>query len=552
MAGLARPSGVGLRAQYAAVASMRWQMLLHSLRTGRGSFELGARLLSQGFFALIGIGIGLGLGFGAFQVTAHDSPRMLAALFWPVLVFWQVVPITIASFQENADLSIFLRFPLNFPSYALFYILFGLFDIGSLVGGIALVGIWVGASVARPELAGWITVAVILFGAFNVLLTRMIFSWIDRWLAQRKTREILGVVFLFLIMGAQFLNPVYYQHRGHQSGANETTIMQRFHDVVRAQRYLPPGLAATAVNAAHEGKPLAAGSDLLFLALYAAAAGALLGIRLRAEYRGENLGEAPKKSIKAAPARRRHAIEGRGPVAAVVEKEIRYLMRSGILLYASLAPLIIVFLFSRGMPGGGDVGFAREYALPLGVAYSFLGLTRFIYNNLGGEGAGVQLYFLSPTPFRKVMLGKNIVHTLIFLVELVLVSVIVAYRAGMPSAEILAVTLAWLLFAVPAQLAMGNVLSITMAYRMNMARMAREPGSLGNSLLSLVVQGLVFGVGAAVYVPLNITGHSGLAVPALLVLAAGSFWLWQWTLASAAGMVASQKESLVATLYKAA
>jgi ABC-2 type transport system permease protein len=544
---------VGLRAQYAAVAAMRWQMLLHSLRTGRGSFELGARLLSQGFFALIGLGIGLGLGFGAFQITAHDSPRMLAAIFWPVLIFWQVVPITIASFQENADLSIFLRFPLNFPSYALFYILFGLFDIGSIVGGIALAGIWVGASIARPDLAGWITVAVVLFAAFNVLLTRMIFSWIDRWLAQRKTREILGVVFLFLIMGVQFLNPVYYQNRNHGSEVTQASIVQRFHSVARAQRYLPPGLAATAVNAAHEGKPLAAGADLLFLALYAAVAGALLGIRLRAEYRGENLGEAPRKSLKAAPARPRRAIEGRGPVAAVVEKEIRYLMRSGILLYASLAPLIIVFLFSRGMPGGGGGGeFAREYALPFGVAYSFLGLTRFIYNNLGGEGAGVQLYFLSPTPFRKVMLGKNIVHTLIFVVELVLVSIIVAYRAGMPSAEILAVTLAWLLFAVPAQLAMGNVLSITMAYRMNMARMAREPGSLGNSLLSLVVQGLVFGVGAAVYVPLNASGHSGLAVPVLLALAVGSFWLWQWTLARAAGMVASQKESLVATLYKAA
>jgi ABC-2 type transport system permease protein len=198
------------------------------------------------------------------------------------------------------------------------------------------------------------------------------------------------------------------------------------------------------------------------------------------------------------------------------------------------------------------VGFAREYALPLGVAYSFLGLTRFIYNNLGGEGAGVQLYFLSPTPFRKIMLGKNIVHTLIFLVELALVSLIVAYRSGMPSAQMLAVTLAWLLFAVPAQLAMGNVLSITMAYRMNMARMSREQGSTGNSLLSLVVQVAVFAVGAAVYVPLNMTGHIGLAAPILLLLAAGSFWFWQRTLANAGAMAAARKESLVATLYRAA
>lgn len=545
-------AGVSLRAQYAAVAAMRWRMLLNSLRTKRGGFEMGARILSHGFFALIGVGIGLGLGFGAWQITAHDSPRMLAALFWPVLVFWQVVPITIASFQENADLSIFLRFPVNFPSYALFYILFGLFDIGSLVGGIALLGIWVGALIARPDLIGWITVAVVLFAAFNVLLTRMIFSWIDRWLAQRKTREVLGVVFLFLLLGAQFLNPAFYQHNGHEPEFNQAAILRRFHGVAKAQQYLPPGLAAAAVNAAHAGEPLAAGADLVLLALYAAAAGALLGIRLHAEYRGESLGEAPRQARKAAPAHRRRAVEGRGPVAAVVEKEIRYLMRSGVMLYGFLAPLVIVFLFSKGAPGGPGVGFAREYALPLGVAYSFLGLTRFIYNNLGGEGAGVQLYFLSPTPFRKVMLGKNIVHTLIFLAELALVCVIVAFRSGMPSAPMLAVTLAWLLFAVPAQLAMGNVLSITMAYRMNMARMSREQGSTGNSLLSLVVQVAIFAVGAAVYVPLNITGHTGLAAPILLLLAAGSFWFWQRTLANAGAMAAARKESLVATLYRAA
>lgn len=531
---------------------MRWRMLLNSVRTRRGSFEVGARILSQFFFALIGVGIGLGLGFGAWQIASHHSPHMLAALFWPVLFFWQVVPITIASFQENTDLGIFLRFPVSFPAYALFYILFGLFDVGSLVGGIALTGIWVGASVARPDLAGWITLAVLLFAVFNVLLTRMIFSWIDRWLAQRKTREILGLVFLFLLLAAQLLNPAFYQH-GHQQEFNGAAIMQRFHAVEQVQNFLPPGLAASAIDSAHSGKPLAAGAELFFLALFASAAGALLGIRLHAEYRGENLGEAPKRSARAAPARRRpNRLQGSGPVAAVVEKELHYLMRSGVMLYGFLAPLIIVFLFSKGMPGSNGAGLAREYALPLGVAYSFLGLTRFIYNNLGGEGAGIQLYFLSPTPFRKIMLGKNIVHTLIFLAELVLVSAIVVFRAGLPDAQILTLTLAWLIFAVPMQLAVGNVLSITMAYRMNMARMSREQGAAGNSLLSLVVQVAVFGVGVVVYAPLNATGYAGLAVPVLLLLSAGSIFFWLWTLSSAGKMVAARKETLVATLYRAA
>jgi len=545
-------AGMNWRDQYRAVAQMRWRMLVNSLRTGRGSFEFGARILTQVFFGTVGLMIGMGLGFAAWQIASHDSLRFLAVLFWPVLIFWQFVPITVASFQENADLSIFLRFPLTFRSYALFYILFGLFDIGSLVGGIALLGIWIGASIARPGLFLWITLTVALFAAFNILLTRMIFAWIDRWLAQRKTREVLGVVFLFLILAVQLVNPALYQLNGHHHELNRATVMKRLYTAERVQRVLPPGLAASALDRAHQDRPLAAASDLFFLACYAAAAGAILGIRLHAEYRGESLGEAPAPVAKAARARsERTRLEGSGPVAAVIEKEIRYLMRSGVMLYGFLAPLVIVFLFS-GSHGTRGPGFAGEYALPIGVAYSFLGLTRFLYNNLGGEGAGIQLYFLSPTPFRKVMFAKNIVHTMIFLVELILVCAIVGFRVGIPGPQILAVTFCWLLFAVPTQLAIGNILSITMAYRMNMTRMSREQGAAGNALLSLLVEVLVFGVGAAVYLPLEFSGHADLAAPVLLLLAAGSILFWLRVLANSGTMAEARKESLITNLYRAA
>jgi ABC-2 type transport system permease protein len=526
-------------------------MFLNSLRTRRGSFELGARVVMQTFFALVGLGIGVGLGFAAWQIASHDSLRLLAALLWAVFLFWQFVPITIASFQETADLSILLRFPVRFSSYALFYILSGLFDIGSVVGGIALFGIWVGASLAQPRLVIWITLALALFAAFNVLLTRMIFAWIDRWLAQRKTREILGAVFLFLMLGAQLLNPAFHQQNRYQRNMTQSRIMREFRAASRVQGALPPGLAANAIARAHRGEPVRSGSNLLYLACFAAAAGAVLAIRLRAEYRGENLGEAPSRSAKTTRARSQASrLEGSGPIAAVIEKELHYLTRSGVMLYGFVAPLIIVFLFSGGARGGHGPGFSGQYALPIGVAYSFLGLTRFIYNNLGGEGAGIQLYFLSPTPFRKVMLAKNIVHIMIFLVELALVSLIVAFRSGIPDFQILFLTLCWLLFAMPAQLAIGNILSITMPYRMNMTRMSREQGAAGNGLLSLLVEVLVFAVGVAVYLPLEIAGHAALAAPVLLLLAVGSIFFWLRTLGNAGAMVAARKEALVATLYR--
>lgn len=545
-------AGVSLRAQFAAVAQMRWRMLLNSFRTKRGGFETGARIFSRSFFALIGLGVGIGLGFAGWQMAAHNSLRELSALLWAVLAFWQLVPITIASFQENADLSILLRFPVSFASYALYYILFGLFDIGSIVGGIALFGIWIGTSIARPGLMGWITLALALFAAFNILLTRMIFSWIDRWLAQRRTREILGGIFLFLMLGAQLLNPAFYSNSGHHRGPTHAAIMRHLQTVERVQAFLPPGFAADAIDGAGRHEPFRAGADLLLLTLYVTAAGALLAVRLRAEYRGESLGEAPRRTAKAvSTASGGVRLEGPGPVAAVIEKEIRYLMRSGVMLYGLLAPLVIVFLFSNNGRGHGP-GLGAQYALPLGVAYGFLGLTRFIYNNLGGEGAGIQLYFLSPTPLRKVLLAKNIVHTLIFLLELVLVCTIVVFRSGLPGPQMLFITFAWLLFAVPAQLAIGNVLSITMAYRMNMTRMSREQGATGNGLLSVAAQVVIFAIGAAVYLPLLYWGHVDLAAPVLLVMAAGSTFCWLRTLAASDAMIAARRESLVEAVYRTA
>jgi ABC-2 type transport system permease protein len=541
---------VSLRAQYGAVVRMRWRMLVNSLRTRRGNFEIGARIVMQLFYALMGLSVGLGLGFGAWQIASHDSLRHLSVLLWPVLIAWQVVPIAIASFQENADLSIFLRFPVGFGSYLLFYILFGLFDVGTLVGGIGLFGIWVGASIARPGLIVWLTLACALFAVFNIFLTRMIFAWIDRWLAQRKTREILGVIFLFLMFGAQFLNPTFYHRLGHGPQRSSAVITRVLHDAEHAQGMLPPGLVANAIDSAHNQRPLTAGAGLFFLALYAAAAGALLGIRLRSEYRGESLGEAPSRTAKVTR-NQRNLLEGSGPIAAVIEKEIRYLMRSGVMLFGFLAPLFFVFLFS-GSRGNRGLNFAGQYALPLGIAYTFLGLTRFVYNNLGGESAGIQLHFLSPTPFRKIMLAKNLVHSMIYFIELVLVCLIVGFRVGMPSPQILAVTLCWLLFAIPAQLAFGNILSITMAYRMNMTRMSRDQGSIGNSMLGLFVELLVFGLGVAVYLPLKFVGHANLAAPILLALACLSIAFWLRTLSNSGKMAEARKETLIAAVYKEA
>ena len=536
------------RTQYAALTRMRLQMLVNSLRSKRGSFDLAARIIRTTFFLAVGLAIGSGLGVSAFQITKDNELRLLPLLFWPVMMLWQLAPVALASFQEPVDLSLLLRFPVSFGSYVLDYLVFGLFDASSILGGFCLVGICTGMVWARPELAGWAAVTAILFAAFNVLLTRMVFAWLDRWLAQRKTREVLGMVFLLLILGAQALNPALYTHQRQPSRQTLTTMLQAAHEANRVQRVSPPGLAALAIGEAQHGRGTLAAASLGGLALYALAAGSLLCVRLRAQYRGESLGEAPQRVAKAEAAGR-PGFDLSGPMGAVVEKEMRYLARSGVMLYSLVAPLVMLFILGRSGNGAGP-GFGARYALPIGIAYGFLGLTRLVYNSLGGEGAGIQLYFMSPTPMRTVMLAKNVVHLALFAVELAIVCTIVVFRFGLPDAQMLAATGCWLLFALPVQLAAGNMLSITMGYRMTLTRMSREQGATGNGLLSLLIQLLVFGTGAGVYFALLHFGEAQLAAPVFLALAVGGATAWVRGLKNADAMAARRREALIESLAR--
>ena len=86
-------------------------------------------------------------------------------------------------------------------------------------------------------------------------------------------------------------------------------------------------------------------------------------------------------------------------------KEFRYLKRSGPLLFALVTPIFMVFLF---VTRAGITQRPSEWILPTAIAYILLGLTAGMYNILGTEGPGVQLYFLAPIRLRDIVLAKNL------------------------------------------------------------------------------------------------------------------------------------------------
>ena len=444
------PFGQLARRQYGALVSMRWRMTVNSIRSVQGAFEFGARGVAFLIYSMMGLSLGIGLGVGAYSMVSRGHLQFMGALFWTVFLVWQVLPIALASFQEQFDLGGLLRFPVGFGSFYLLNLVFGLVDVPAILGGICCLGICTGVTIARPELFGWTATVLAAYAAFNILLARTVLAWVDRWLAKRRTREIVGALFLLFMLSLQLLNPALRSDVHSQlpnsarSKANQQKYLNEIKPWARTARavepWLPPGLAANALVARQES-PVALES-LGVLGIYILATSGVLGVRLHAEFRGERLSEAPAAK-KRTENDSKWLLDGSGPIYAVIEKELRTIPRSMPLLFAMGAPLLTVLVISTVLHNESPSGHAFTLAFPLCVSYALLGFTQMIFNTLGAEGTGIQMLFLSPTPMRTVLLAKNLLHGLLFGLVAFLAGVFAALRLGMPNLALLAATGGW-------------------------------------------------------------------------------------------------------------
>ncbi len=196
------------KGQLAAIARLRWQIFVHSLRTTRGTAELVSRIFVGLLVTGAGVGGAIALGAAAWSFFTQESPEWLALRLWFIFVFWQFFPVMATAFTESTDSSVFLRFPLGYRAYFLVILAFGAFDIATALGSLWLLGIFCGLSIAEPRSVPWIALVLAAFALINIVLARTVFSWIERWLAQRRTREIFGILFFLIIIGFQLIGPL--------------------------------------------------------------------------------------------------------------------------------------------------------------------------------------------------------------------------------------------------------------------------------------------------------------------------------------------------------
>jgi ABC-2 type transport system permease protein len=374
----------------------------------------------------------------------------------------------------------------------------------------------------------------------------MVFAWLERWLAQRKTREILGVLFIGAILCIQLVGPMLrrYEH------GNRMQLLRLVAEITPVERMLPPVLAAEAIAHSLEGN---LGAGFLYFSVlggYWAVAILLLSVRVRQEYRGENLSETGPRGA-AAPVRQRTDSwvlpDFSVPTALVMEKELRYLSRSGPMLFTLIVPLFMLLIFRSN---GAFPHHRPDLVFPAVAAYTLILLTNLIYNNFGGDGSGIQFYFAAPITFREIVAGKNLAHTLILLLEIVIAWAGVSWMYKPPTADVMAATLAAVLFAAPVNLATGNLLSLYFPKRIEASAFGRQRASPTTVLASFGVQFVVIGTAALVlWLTRGISYWTATAI--FLVLAAFSLAGYTRVLGRVDRVALARRENLVSELLRA-
>ena len=553
---MARLTSAQTRGQLAAITALRWQLFLHSLRSLGGRLEMVSRIFSFAGFGIMGFGGAVGAGFGAWAFVSQGRAEQIAFLVWPILLFWQLFPVMASAFSENVDFSNLLRLPLSFRSYALVRIVFGASNPSTLVGALWLLGLVVGVSIARPMLFPLAFLTCVLFALFNLFLSRAIFSWVERWLATRRAREILGVVFLLFVISLQFIGPL----ANHFSGARRFPLEHILLQVLPFERLLPPGIVAASLARAAEGQVVLTLGALLILAAWTLAALWLLIVRLAAQYSGENLSEASARPF--ASVARKSGVENGwnlpllpGRVAAMLEKEFHYLSRSGPVLFTLVMPVVVLLIF-RFTPArsGHDESFllrAPDFAFPVGAAYAVLILTNILYNAFGADGGGVQLFFVLPVRFREILVAKNIAYAFLLAIEMCLVWIGTALIFRPPAPGVTVATLAGVLFAYLVNAAAGNLMSLVSPKKFDTAVLGRQRLPTTTVLASLAIQAAVVGLGALVFLLSLHWANLWTAALLLLALVAFAFIGYLYSLRAADRIAFSRREALLTALTRA-
>lgn len=507
--------GISLSTQLLAVAWLRWRIFINSTFRRRTSgtrqaiglaFAILVRIIVWPFFVLMVIGPIGGSGFFAWSAVAGNHPQRLAPLLAAITLLWLFVSVNgqnVAAVVPNFDPSSLVRFPLRFGRYLVLRTFIGVLTASTIVGCLALLAAAVGIGVAKPALALPALVVLAVYALMNIFLMRMIGAWMERWLANRRFREIFSVLMALSVVGFQFLN--FQRAPARAPGGRSSLVLNILHSSGSRLHWLPPGFAANAIlQASHPFTALAQFAGLLASAALFAA---VFAIRLRKQFLGEYLSEGASRRANGRPSQRnvarpqqtgavaipapaKNARPAFPPiVAACLHKEWLTLRGNGMQLIGMLTPLFFVVILNRSVFRGNST-----YFLPGAIAYVLFGVLAGLYNIFGADGLGVQVYLLAPVRLRDVIVAKNLMSLAVIVAEAGLAWVLVSMLTRTPIPLAIQVSTGlWTILVIGANLALGTMRSIQAPRRFVPGQTQRRRSTPTNRTSGLLIMLVLFG-----------------------------------------------------------
>ena len=496
--------------QLATLIWLKWTLFRNSLRSSRAVANRIATILAMLIAIALSLLIALGLGVAAYALTSPEvglqnfQPKtrggertippaefIFFSIFALLYLLWATLPLSIGS-SRQFDPGKLLLYPISLRRLFAVDFVSEIASLQSVFAIPAIIAVGVGAGLAQGKLTAGIIIALVAI-AFGIALSKWISTSIGSLIRKKRTRgetllALIGVV--AGLGGALFgqIAPVLFRHA----------------DSVTALRWTPPGAIAYALTyGLHPGHAATLTLALVVVVAYAVILIAVTYWLSRRAVLGGGGRRRLRRKISVDPVSQPFTgweIPLMSPaLSAIVEKELRYLLRNAQVRMMTLMPLILIVvrLFNRRRfdpvsPGTSTLAtdfssYGEGLMATGGMLYVFLILAGLFCNQFAFEGSGMRTLILSPVDRKTVLLGKNIALStvaLIFSTGLLAVNELV-FRDITPSA-LLFVVLSFLTFAALMSM-MGNWLSVHFPRRMKFGKRLNLSGVVGLLLIPMVL-----------------------------------------------------------------
>jgi ABC-2 type transport system permease protein len=424
---------------------LKLRLLRNALRASRQAKV--TFIISSVIAGVVAIGVFAGLA----ALRGHSASVDLTTVTFTLFAFgWLILPLVVFGLDGTLDPATLALYPVRTRPLAVGLLAASATGAWPLANVIGLLGVTIG--LARGALGVAVAVlAVLLQVMFCIVLARFVTTGLAGLLRSRRGKD----------LGALLLLPIFAAYEAFSQivprlAAEGRLTAGSFVGVDSWMRWLPPGLAAHAIQDASTGRP---GTALLRLALLAAIIVGLGALWIRSLNRALVTADSTTQAAAVHGTALPFARYGlRGTVAA--RFWIYQRREPGSLVYWGITAVIM------GVVAISTVRTPRYLVAVLASAAfggAFVGV--FHSNSIGMSGPGFGFDAVALTgrrALRAYFSGQNLALAMIATPLLVAVSFVLAVVAGHPVVGFLgaAVDLA----GIGAGLALGNVLSATMAY----------------------------------------------------------------------------------------